>query len=233
MNVKGLHKTTLIDYPGKIACTFFLFGCNFRCGFCHNPELVLKETGNSLSETEIFEFLDKRKKHLEGVCITGGEPLMTITEEFLRRIKLRGYLIKLDTNGSYPEKLKEFLDKGLVDFVSMDIKSSKENYSKLAGVKVDFNKISSSIKLISNLENYEFRTTIIEEIHTKEEMIKIAKELNELIGKKPKRFSLQAFRNQGKLLNTDYGQFRDTTSDYLQELKTLLKNYFEQIVIFD
>src|SRR6056297_544845 len=108
MKIKYLQKTTLIDYPGKIACTIFLFGCNFRCGFCHNPELVKQnhKENYSISEEEILEFLEKRKNQLEGVCFTGGEPLLTLKKEFVKKIKSLGYKIKLDTNGSFPERLK-------------------------------------------------------------------------------------------------------------------------------
>ncbi|HKL23166.1 MAG TPA: radical SAM protein, partial [Candidatus Nanoarchaeia archaeon] len=109
MKIKGIQKTTLIDYPGKIACTLFLFGCNFRCGFCHNPELVIKEEVQDIDEKEILNFLEKRKGKLEGVCITGGEPFLTLDKNFIKKIKEKGYFVKIDTNGSFPEKLKDFI----------------------------------------------------------------------------------------------------------------------------
>ena len=151
MLIKGFQKTTLIDYPEKIACTIFLHGCNFRCGFCHNPELVLTSNSKEYSQKEILDFLEKRKKYLDAVCITGGEPLATLEKNFVKKIKSLGYLIKIDTNGSFPEKLKEFLDENLVDFVSMDIKSSKEKYLFVVGKSVDFEKIEESMKLVSDL----------------------------------------------------------------------------------
>ncbi len=203
MKILGLQKTTLIDYPGKVACTIFLFGCSFRCGFCHNPELVLEAKGKDYSPEEILEFLKKRKKYLEAVCFTGGEPLMTLEKDFVKKIKELGYLIKIDTNGSFPEKLKEFIDEDLVDFVAMDIKTSKEDYSSLVGVNVDFKKIEKSIKMISKLENYEFRTTIIEEIHTAEKVKEMIKWVYNLIGKKLKNYSLQGFKKSEKMINFD------------------------------
>ena len=128
MKIKFVQPTTLVDYPGKLACTIFLFGCNFRCGFCYNPELVLKEVTKDLDEKEVLDFLNKRRGELQGVCFTGGEPLMTLEEEFLEKVKEKGYLVKMDTNGSFPEKLKDFIDHGLIDYISMDVKGRKEDY---------------------------------------------------------------------------------------------------------
>jgi len=231
MKIKGIQNLTLIDYPGKIACTIFLFGCNFRCGFCHNPELVLKDTIKEISETEIFNFLSKRKEHLDGVCITGGEPLMTLDEHFVRRIKIWGYSIKIDTNGSFPEKLKQLIDKKLIDFVAMDIKTCREKYSEVVGINVDLNKIEESIKLISNMKDYEFRTTIVEGLHSIEDIKKMSVWLNELCGKKPKKFSLQGFKNQGKLIDESFKKRPDTSDKFLDELKENIKDYFEEVEI--
>ena len=231
MKIKGLQKLTLIDYPGKLACTIFLFGCNFRCGFCHNPELVLNKLGGNISEQEVLDFLEKRKKYLEGICITGGEPLLTLEKNFLEKIKSLGYKIKLDTNGSFPEKLEEFVSEGLIDFVSMDIKSSKENYLKVSNSKIEIEKIEKSIKLISGLKDYEFRTTILEEIHTTEEMEKIGKWLNELIGKRPKKYFLQGFKNNGKFIDQKYQNKIDVTEVFLERLKQKIECYFEEVGI--
>lgn len=233
MKIKGLQKTTLLDYPGKIACTIFLFGCNFRCGFCHNPELVLveKEDKKTFSEQEILEFLKKRIEHLEGICITGGEPLLTLDKEFLKKIKVLGYLIKIDTNGTNPEKLKDFIENNLVDYVAMDIKSSKEKYSEVVNFPVNLKKIEESIKLISNLENYEFRTTILKSLHDEQEIERIGKELVEIIGKKPKRFVLQAFENKGKLLDNKFENEKNTDEEYLKKLKKISEKYFEKVEI--
>jgi len=230
MKICGLQKTTLIDYPGKIACTIFLYGCNFRCGFCHNPELVTEENENIFSEEEILGFLEKRKKYLEGICITGGEPTLSLNKEFLRKIKNLGYLIKIDTNGSLPEKLKEIIDENLVDFVAMDVKASKENYKKITNSGISPEKIEESIKLISELKDYEFRTTVIEGIHDIEEMKKIAEWLNKLIGK-PKKYSLQAFKNSGKVLSEEFENKKDTSEKVMREIKEAIKDDFEEIEI--
>ncbi|MGC9309685.1 MAG: anaerobic ribonucleoside-triphosphate reductase activating protein, partial [Candidatus Nanoarchaeia archaeon] len=163
MKIKHIHRTTLIDYPGKIACTIFLYGCNFRCSFCHNPELVIREEGKDMQEEEIISFLQERKKYLDGICITGGEPLLTLEEDFLRKVKALGYLIKLDTNGSFPDKLEDFINKQLIDFISMDVKSCKEKYGQVAGKDVDVDKIEKSMQIIINSGlDYEFRSTIVE-----------------------------------------------------------------------
>ncbi len=231
MKIKGLEKTTLLDYPGKIACTLFLFGCNFRCGFCHNPELVLKEEGKTFSEEEILEFLKKRQGELEGVCFTGGEPLLTLEKDFLKKIKSLGYLIKIDTNGTNPQKLKNFINEGLVDYVAMDIKSSKDNYAKVVNSNVNLKDIEESIKLISKLKNYEFRTTILKCFHDKEEMKKIGKWLFDLTEKKPKKFCLQGFTNKGKLIDPSFSKEENVREDYLNELKQEIKDYFEEICI--
>lgn len=231
MKIAGFQKLTLIDYPGKIACTLFLSGCNFRCGFCHNPEIVLSEPEQVYPENEILEFLKKRKLQLEGVCITGGEPLLSLDIDFLKEIRKLGYLIKIDTNGSYPEKLQELMNLNLVDFVSMDIKSSKEKYKELTNVDVDLDKIEKSIRLISNLEDYEFRTTIIEGMHDLEEIREMAVWLNKLTNKKPQRFCLQGFKNQESLLDPIFRNKKDTSREFLEQLKASIKDYFEEIDI--
>ncbi|MBA3064696.1 anaerobic ribonucleoside-triphosphate reductase activating protein, partial [Candidatus Woesearchaeota archaeon] len=148
MQIAGLQKLTLIDYPDKIACTIFLFGCNFRCGFCHNPELVLSDKPKKeYKEKKILDFLRQRKKYLDAICITGGEPLINFDlPELLKKIKGLGFLVKLDTNGSNPKRLKELISKKLVDYIAMDIKADKDNYNVLAEVKIDINQIEESIK---------------------------------------------------------------------------------------
>ena len=232
MNISGFQEFTLIDYPGKIACTLFLHGCNFRCGFCYNPELVLAPLANKYTKKEILDFLVKRKGQLEGVCITGGEPLMTIDIEFLRDIKSLGHSIKMDTNGSFPDLLEDLIRSGLIDYVSMDIKSSPENYEKTINIEIDISKIEKSIRIISSiLGYYEFRTTVLEGLHTKEEMIEIAEWLNKICGKKPKRFVLQGFKNHNKFIDESFKKKKDTRKSYLQELKEVLEPYFEEIDI--
>ncbi|NCN87220.1 anaerobic ribonucleoside-triphosphate reductase activating protein [archaeon] len=232
MNVKGIQKFTLLDYPGKIACTLFLFGCNFRCGFCHNPELVLKDINPEISKKEILDFLKKRKNQIEGVCITGGEPLLTLEKDFLVEIKKLGYPIKLDTNGTFPKKLKEFIDDELIDYIAMDLKGSKENYSKIVCMPIEIKNIEESIKIIvnSNLD-YEFRTTIIPKFHSKKEIESLGKWVNNLVDKKPKNYFLQGFKNMGKFIDSSYKEEKDTSEELLKELKETSKKYFENVKI--
>jgi len=232
MKIKGLQELTLIDYPGKLACTLFLYGCNFKCGFCHNPELVLAPVGKDYTEKEILDFLEKRKGQLEGVCITGGEPLMTIDVNFLKKIKDLGYSIKMDTNGSFPELLEELIKKKLIDYVAMDIKSSKEKYQETTNSDIDIKKIEKSIKIISSLlDYYEFRTTILEDLHDVKELEEMAKWINHLCAGKAKKFVIQGFKNQGKLIEGKFKKKKDTKEGYLKDLKEILDEYFEIVEI--
>jgi pyruvate formate lyase activating enzyme len=185
MNIGGYQKLTLIDFPGTIATTIFTVGCNFRCPFCHNPELVLgagklASGMENKTEQEFFAFLKKRQGKIEGVCITGGEPtLQPDLIEFVKKVRALGYLVKLDTNGARPDILKKMLDLKLLDFVAMDIKNQLKNYSKTVGVKVDIERIKLSIDLIRNSRvPYEFRTTVVPGIHTEKDFLEIAKWLS-------------------------------------------------------
>jgi len=231
MRILGIQKTTLIDYPDKIACTIFLYGCNFRCGFCHNPGLVLEPKGKELSQKEILTFLNSRTKYLEAVCFTGGEPLLTLEKEFVREIKNLGYLIKIDTNGSFPNRLKEFIDEGLVDFIAMDIKGPKEDYEYITAVKVNLEKIEESIKLIHSFGNYEFRTTIVPSLHPIENVFQMIKWVNTITGEKIKRFALQGFKKEEELLNKEFLKEHDTTEEYLLKIKERIKDFVEEIEI--
>jgi len=229
MKIKHLEPATFIDYPGKISCTIFLYGCPFRCGFCYNPSLVLKEETPDISQEEILDFLKSRIGLIEGVCFTGGEPLMNIDEEFLEKIKALGYYIKLDTNGSFPERIKKLIEKKLVDYIAMDIKGPNEDYQKIIGTNFPLEKIEENIKIISKFPNYEFRTTIIEKIHTKEKVEAMLKWTTSLIGGKIKTFSLQGFQNHGDFVDNKFKQEKNTTGLYLEELKKLSKNYAETV----
>jgi pyruvate formate lyase activating enzyme len=178
MIISGVQKTTFIDYPGKIASTLFLAGCNFRCPFCHNRNLVLNEKWlEQISSREVLAFLKKRRKYLEGVCITGGEPLIyNDLPKFLRAIKDLGYDIKLDTNGTNPRLLKEILEQKLLAYLAMDIKGSGERYNDVSGVEVNLEKIKASITLIMNSRlPYEFRSTILPRFHSESDIEKMAK----------------------------------------------------------
>ena len=176
MLIAGLQKLTLLDYPGKTACTVFTTGCNFRCPFCHNALLVTHKVEEFISEDEFFSFLNKRQGILDGVCITGGEP--TLQKElipFMEKIRSMGFLIKLDTNGARPEILKEILTKKLADYVAMDIKASPDRYGEAVGIAdFDFSCIAGSIRLLEESGiPHEFRTTVTEELHSEEDFEKI------------------------------------------------------------
>ena len=176
MKIHGLQKMTLLDFPGRVACTVFLGGCDMRCPFCHNAELIDGSAEAIMDETELLAFLEKRKGLLDGVAFTGGEPtLRKDLPDLFRRIKAMGYPIKLDTNGLHPDRLKALLDEGLVDYVAMDIKNCPEKYAVTAGLEtVDLDKIQQSIDLLKKWTvDYEFRTTVVDELHEAEDFEKI------------------------------------------------------------
>ena len=183
MNIQGLQKLTLLDYPDHMACTIFTGGCNFRCPFCHNGDLVLHSSVSqgiapAISHDELFSFLEKRQGILDGVCITGGEPLLQPDlEEMIRQIRDLGFLVKLDTNGSFPKKLSHLLEQGLIDYVAMDIKNCKERYRETAGLpsSYDLTPMEDSVKLLMGGEvPYEFRTTIVREYHRPQDVVSMA-----------------------------------------------------------
>lgn len=179
IDIRGIQKITLIDYPGKVASTIFTMGCDFRCSYCHNPELVEKteHTPERFSEEEILELLGERKKFIDAVCITGGEPtLQKDLISFIEKIKALSLLVKLDTNGSHPEVLEELLEKNIVDYVAMDIKAPLEKYSDYAP-NTDIRKVRQSIELVKKFPDYEFRTTVSKEL-SPEDIIKIAETIS-------------------------------------------------------
>lgn len=225
MRISGLQKTTLLDFPGRVACTIFLNGCNFRCPFCQNSEILDGRGGEDIAEEELFAFLRKRKGILDGVCVSGGEPLVHAeTLELLGKIKALGYGVKLDTNGAFPERLKEAARAGLIDFVAMDIKNSPKNYAKTAGVAVDMAKIEESAKFLmeSGIE-YEFRTTVVKELHAAEDFIRIGQWL-----RGAKRYFLQAFRDGDTVLKSGLTACTDAE---MQTFKQLLKPYIPNVLI--
>ena len=170
MRIGGLQKLTLLDYPGKVACTVFLSGCDLRCPYCHNPGLVLPEQseGSEIPEAEVLSFLERRKGKLDGVCITGGEPtLQPELPGFLEKLRRLGYAVKLDTNGSRPDVLRTMVEAGLVDYAAMDIKNARAKYASTCGLdKLDIGKIEQSAAfLMEGRIPYEFRTTVVRELH--------------------------------------------------------------------
>ena len=179
MKIGGLQPVTLLDYPGLVAATIFTSGCNMRCPFCYNPGLVLPQLivkDGGLPEKELFDFLKQRKKYLDGVCITGGEPLLQPDiVNFCVKIKKLGYLIKLDTNGLQPKKLAKLIDKKLIDYIAMDIKGPVGNYQKYVGATVDTDKVKKSIAIIKDSGlAYEFRSTLAKGLHQKEDILAMA-----------------------------------------------------------
>lgn len=199
MKLSGLQKMTLLDYPGKVAATVFTGGCNFRCPFCHNASLVLDpETDGAMTEEEFFDFLVRRKGRLDGVCVSGGEPLLQPElGAFMARIKALGFLVKLDTNGSFPSKLRELVSGGLIDYVAMDIKNSPAGYAKTAGTVGDvLPQIEKSVDfLLSCPAEYEFRTTVVKEFHTQEDFAAIGRWI-----RGAKRYFLQNLVDSGGLI---------------------------------
>jgi pyruvate formate lyase activating enzyme len=202
MTIGGLQKLTLIDFPGHIAATVFTVGCNFRCPFCHNPELVhaTRNTQHAtFFEEELFKLLKERQGKLEGVCITGGEPtIQPDLIEFVRKIKKLGYKVKLDTNGMRPDVLRLLYAQNLLDFVAMDIKNIPAKYNATTNSEVDIERIRLSVDLIRNSGiDYEFRTTVVPGIHEEGDFSEIGKWLDGA-----KKYVLQAFEDKGKILDS-------------------------------
>ena len=195
--IAGLQKMTLLDFPGKVACPLFLQGCNFRCPFCHNSELLCHEGEAFMTEDAFLAFLQKRAGLLDGVCVSGGEPtLYPGLEEMLRRIKALGFAVKLDTNGSRPDVLKTLVEKGLVDHVAMDVKNGPRQYGETTGVPgVALERIEESLRfLLSDAVSYELRTTVVEPLHDETSLLEMGQWLQSLVPeKKPGVLYLQKF----------------------------------------
>ena len=219
MLLKGLQKLTLLDYPGKMACTVFAGGCNFKCPFCHNASLVIGDRirdSATLPEEEFFAFLNKRRGMLEGVCVSGGEPtLQPDFLPFLYNIKELGYLIKLDTNGYRPDILEKAVNEGLVNYVAMDIKSSKEGYGRAVGIEdFDICPICQSVDfLMGGAVEFEFRTTLVRELHRESEILSIG----EWIAGAP-RYFLQTFVDSGDLISQAFSGYDKKETEYLLKL---------------
>jgi pyruvate formate lyase activating enzyme len=245
MQIGGLQKLTSIDYPGRLAATVFLIGCDFKCPSCYSSEIVLPEKIKNqpkISEKYFFNFLKKRKGLLEGITICGGEPCLNKNlPQFCKKIKKFGYLVKLDTNGSNPEMLKKLINSKLVDYLAMDIKASLgakiqnpkskiqtnsksqiPKYEMATGVKIEIAKIKKSIEIIKNSGiDYEFRTTVVPSIHTKEDILQIAKDISPA-----KRYSLQNFRPE-KTINPEFEKIKPYPPEYLLEIQRTIAPFFE------
>lgn len=226
MIIAGLQKSTIIDFPGRVACTVFLAGCNFRCPWCYSPHLVLPEMIKEQPEIpreEFFSFLDSRKGLLEGVVICGGEP--TTNEdlpEFAEKIKEMGFLVKLDSNGSNPQMLRQLIGQKLVDYIAMDIKGPKERYGKFVGRDIDVGKIQESIDVLKEGRiDYEFRSTLVSSLHRKEDVMKMAEWI-----KGAKKYYLQSFR-QEKTIDPEFEKVPPYSQDALLEIKKAVAPFFE------
>ena len=221
MILKGLQKLTLLDYPGEIAATVFTGGCNFRCPFCHNASLVLPEKfGATLPTEEFFSFLDSRRGKLRAVCVSGGEPTMQgDLSEFICRIKEMGFLVKLDTNGTRPDVLYGLIEDGLLDYVAMDIKNSKERYGETVGVSgFDISPIEESINILRKGKvPFEFRTTVVRELHTEADIASIGEWLGG-----DEKFFLQTFEDSGDLIGSGYSAY---SGEEMKQLVEILKGY--------
>jgi len=222
MKIGGFQKTSLQDYPEEISSIIWTVGCNFRCPFCYNKDIVFGKV-KDISEDEVLSFLEKRKGMVDGLVISGGEPLMQDDIiEFAEKVKKIGYLVKIDTNGMYPEILKELIDKKLVDYIAMDIKAPKNKYDNLSGVKTDIKKIGKSIEIIlSSSVDYEFKTTFAPDLLTKKDIVEIAKWL-----KGSKRFFLQQFNNEPNLLSSKLQKLSPYSKDELIDTLMDIKPYF-------
>ena len=230
--IAGLQKMTLLDYPGKVACTVFLQGCNFRCPFCHNSPLLSGKGESGITEEELLAFLQKRKGLLDAVCISGGEPtLYPGLEALLHRIKELGYLIKLDTNGSRPAVLKALAENKLVDYVAMDVKNCPSRYGRTVGVeRLDISPMEESLRfLLSGEVSYELRTTVVEELHDEAAALEMGRWLCELVpGTKPSRLFLQQFLDRDSVL---VAGLHTPTAEKLEMLRQTLAPYVENVQI--
>jgi pyruvate formate lyase activating enzyme len=211
-----------LDYPNTISAIIWTIGCNFKCPFCYNPNLV-NGTIDVITEDEIFSFLKKRKNVLEGLSISGGEPLLQPDiVEFIGKVKNLGYLVKVDTNGSYPEKLQELTDKKLIDYISMDVKAPKIKYNKITGLKIDTTIIEKSIQIIKKSSiDYEFKTTFVPDLLKKEDIIAIAQWL-----KGSRTYFLQQFKADTPLISSETQKKCPYSKEYIIETHTAIQSYF-------
>ena len=226
MIISGFQKLTLVDYPGHTACIIFTQGCNFKCPFCHNSGLIgCANNSNRIDEQVLFDYLDKRKGLIDGVCISGGEPLLQKDIIlFIKKIKEKGFKVKLDTNGSNPEVLKKITDNDLVDYVAMDIKNTFDKYELTSGVKVNLDSIKESINILKGSSiDFEFRTTIAKELHSIEDIRNIL----EYIGAEVK-FFIQNYQECDTVLKKGLSSFSD---DELKNIKKELERNYPNVVI--
>ena len=221
MLIAGIVKSSVIDYPGTICTVLFTGGCNLRCGYCHNPELI-NFTGIPLSEPEILDFLERRRKFIDAVCISGGEPcIQQGLYEFIEIIKAKGFKVKLDTNGTRPDVLERLIRSQLLDYIAMDVKAPFFKYHSVTGAFVDINAVKRSIELIKGISvEYEFRTTVCMPIIEKEDIITIAKGI-----KGAPRYYIQQFK-QSKKTACEHGNYASYNPDDLKDTLGVIKDWF-------
>ena len=228
----GLQKMTLLDYPGKIACTVFLGGCNFRCPFCHNSELFMGKPEKLMEDEEFFQFLSTRKGLLDGVCVSGGEPtLYKNLPAFMARIKELGFLVKLDTNGYRPEIVKQLVADGLVDYIAMDVKNSPAMYARTVGLEaMDLAPIEESLRfLIEGSVDYELRTTLVAQLHDEASIQDMGQWLGSLVpGKLPKKLFLQSFVDRDTVL---FGNLSAPETETTQRFARILEPFAGSVTV--
>lgn len=228
MKIAGLVKTSLIDYPGNIAAVVFTQGCNIRCGFCHNPDLLEISSPGVIDEKTFFDYLESRKNILDGVVITGGEPtLQADLETFIKKIKELGFLVKLDTNGTNFTVLENLVKKDLIDYVAMDIKGPLEKYETICG-PVNKQNIKKSIEfLINGQVEYEFRTTVLPHYHSEEDFNEIG-----ILLRGAKKYVLQGFRPEITFDRT-LAKTKPFTREELEQIKGIFSHYIKNVIILD
>ncbi len=226
MNIHGLQKMTLLDFPGRVACTVFLGGCDFNCPFCHNSDLIDGSAKPVMDDKELLSFLEKRKGLLDGVAFTGGEPtLRKDLADLFRSVRALGYPIKLDTNGNHPDRLKALLDEGLVDYVAMDVKNSPEKYALTCGLdSMDLRPVEQSIDLLLHCSiDYEFRTTVIDELHEHADFEKIGAWI-----RGAKAYYLQPFVDRDSVV---YGSFHAPARSSMEMYETAVRKFVQYAAI--
>lgn len=226
--IGGLQKTSLLDYPDKVSAIVFTQGCNFNCGYCHNPSLINFQSKNDISIDVFFDFLQKRKGKLDGVVITGGEPtLQKDLKSFIKQIKNMGYLVKLDTNGSNPFILQELINEKLVDYVAMDIKAPIDKYSVVVRQKIDIDNIKKSINIILNSNiDYEYRTTVLPSLLKMEDF----EEIGFLI-KGAKKYYIQKFEVQSKINDSSLAKELNYSDNDLNSIVVIMSKYVKYVEI--
>ena len=232
MKIAGLQKMTLLDYPGKVACTVFIQGCNFRCPFCHNSDLLGAGGDAFMTEDELISFLAKRTGLLDAVCITGGEPTLSAgLPKMIARIKELGYLVKLDTNGTRPQVVSALTEAKLLDYVAMDIKNSPARYAETVGVTgVDMAAVEESIRILSSgAVDHEFRTTVVNELHREADMLEMGRWLASLVpGNRVRRLFLQNFVDRDSVL---FSGLNPPDEDKMAKFIECLRPFAEYIAV--